>query len=197
MFIKGLKKHSLNMVPPVRLPLFSRIRISTSVLGTLASTLLLAAGVFAQKISVEFDQAVDFSKYRTFAIRDGQLNSRNPALNSELVKKRIEADIERALTAKGLTSVSGRADLNVRYQFGAVRKVETEAYPAGWRGWGTRVVKVPYAEGTLIIDLRDSSTRSLVWRGIAREEKKDVSKIQAKLDDMVRKSLEKYPPKKK
>ena len=63
-------------------------------------TLLTAGGVFAQKITVEFDQAVDFSKYKTFAIRDGQLHSKNPALNSELVKKRIETDIERDLDRK-------------------------------------------------------------------------------------------------
>ncbi len=90
---------------------------------------------------------------------------------------------------------SGPSDLNVRYHFGSARKMETEAYPAGWRGWGTRIVRVPYAEGTLVIDLRDPSTHSLVWRAIASEEKSDATKIQGKLDDMVRKSLEKYPPK--
>jgi hypothetical protein len=155
------------------------------------------AGAFAQKVTVEFDQAADFSKYKTFAIRDGQLNSKNPALNSELIKKRIDADIERDLTARGLTMVSGKSDLNVRYRFGSARKVQAEAYPAGWRGLGTRVVRVPYTEGTLVIDLRDASTRSLVWRGIASEEKSDANKIERKLDDMVKKSLEKYPPKQK
>ena len=50
---------------------------------------LSSALAWAQKITVEFDQAADFSRFKTFAIRDGQLNSRNPALNSELVKKRI------------------------------------------------------------------------------------------------------------
>jgi hypothetical protein len=83
----------------------------------------------------------------------------------------------------------------VRYTFGSARKIEREAYPAGWRGWGTRVVRVPYAEGTLVIDLRDPSTRSLVWRGIAREEKSDAVKIEGKIDDMVKKAIEKYPPK--
>ena len=38
---------------------------------------------------------------------------------------------------------------------------------------------------------------SLVWRGISSEEKHDASNIQGKFDDMVEKSLEKYPPKKK
>ncbi len=151
----------------------------------------------AQKVSVEFDQAADFTKYKTFAIRNGQLNSRNPALNSELIKKQIEADIERGLTARGLTEASGPTDLNVVYHFGTARKTELESYPAGWRGWGTRVVRVPYSEGTLVIDLRDPSTRSLVWRAIASEQKSDPSKIAGKLDSMVKKSLEKYPPKAK
>ena len=158
---------------------------------------LSTALAWAQKITVEFDQAADFSKYKTFAIRDGQLNSRNPALNSELVKKKIEADITRDLTARGLEITTGRSDLNVRYHFGSVRKAEIERYPAGWYGMGTRIVRVPYTEGTLVIDLRDPSTRSLVWRGIASEEKSDGTKIEGKLDDMVRKAIDKYPPKPK
>src|SRR5579863_125922 len=157
--------------------------------------LLAASSALAQKVTVQFDPAADFSRYKTFAIRGGQLNSRNPALNTELVKKRIEADIAQSLTAKGLTMVAGRADLNVRYTLGAARRTQVEAYPAGWRGLGTRWVRVPYAEGTLVIDLRDPSTRSLVWRAIASEEKRDPTKLEGKLDDMVKKSLKKYPPK--
>ena len=159
--------------------------------------LLAASLTWAQKITIEFDQAADFSRYKTFAIREGQLNSRNPALNNELVKKQIEADITRDLTARGLEMTTGKSDLNVRYHFGSARKNEIETYPAGWRGFGTRVVRVPYTEGTLVIDLRDPGTRSLVWRGIASEEKSDPTKIEGKLDNMVKKALEKYPPKPK
>jgi hypothetical protein len=162
---------------------------------TLILILLAAGSAFAQKVTVEFDQAADFAKYKTFAIRDGQLNAKSPALNNELVKKRIEADIERELTARGLRRAEGQADLNVRYHLGAVGKKEVERYPAGWRGLGTRVVRVPYTEGTLVIDLRDPATRSLVWRSIASEEKSEASQIEGKLEDMVRKSIEKYPPK--
>ena len=165
-------------------------------MAVLLLTLLVAHGAFAQKVTMEFDQAADFSKYKTFAIRDGRLNSKNPALNSDLVKKRIDADIEKYLTARGLTEVSEKSDLNVRYTFGTARKTEVESYPTGWYGWGRRVVRVPYAEGTLVIDLRNPATRSLVWRAIASEEKSDSSKIEGKLDDMVKKSMAKYPPKK-
>ena len=164
----------------------------------LGIALLLPLAALAQKVTVEFDQAADFTKYKTFAIRMGRLNSKNPSLNSELVKKKIDGDITSNLIAKGLMPVEGGpSDLNVRYTLGSARRVEVERYPAGWYGLGTRAVRVPYAEGTLVLDLRDPSTRSLVWRAIATEERGDPNQLAGKLDDMVRKSIDKYPPKKK
>jgi hypothetical protein len=159
--------------------------------------LFVALTAFGQKVTVEFDQSVDFSHYRTFAIRNGRLNSKSPALNSELTRKNLEHEIERALSAKGLEPGGQRSDLNVFYTLGSARGVEREAYPAGWRGLGTRVVRTPYAEGTLVIDLRDPSTRSLVWRAIATEKQSEPAKLQGKLDDMVRKAFDRYPPKRK
>ena len=133
---------------------------------TVTLLLLAASSVFAQKIQIESDQSVNFAKFRTFTIRAGRLNSSNPSLNNELTRKQIDSDIEKYLGARGLTFVPrGMADLNVSYTLGAARNVQNEVYPAGWRGWGTRVVKVPYTEGTLVVDLRDPTTRSLVWRG--------------------------------
>lgn len=162
------------------------------------ATVFLATVAHAQKVTVEFDRSADFSRFRTFAIRGGELNSKNAALNSDLVRKQINDDIARGLTARGLMEVtSGPADLNVRYTFGSARRTQVEAYPAGWYGWGTRYVRVPYAEGTLVIDFRDPTTRSLVWRSVASENKSDPVKLEGKLDDMVKKSIEKYPPKAK
>jgi len=173
-----------------------RHRASWQSIAVFALFLFAAHGAFAQKVTMEFDQSIDFSKYKTFAIRESQLNSKNAALNSELVKKRIDADIVRYLSAKGLSEVSGPSDLNVRYVFGSARKSEVESYPAGWYGLGTRYVRVPYSEGTLVIDLRDPTTRALAWRAISSEDKSDPTKIESKLDDMVKKAFEKYPPKK-
>ena len=70
--------------------------------------MLAVLGAFAQKITVAFDEAADFARYKTFAIRDGRLTSANPALNSELVKKRIEGRHRAPLTAKGLSQGSAR-----------------------------------------------------------------------------------------
>jgi hypothetical protein len=49
----------------------------------------------------------------------------------------------------------------------------------------------------VLIDPCDPNTRSLVWRGIATDEQNEPSKLQGKLDDMVKKSFAKYPPKEK
>jgi len=160
--------------------------------------LLFSFGVLAQKIQIESDPEANFSKYKTFTIAEGRMNSKSPELNSELIRKKVQFDLRKNLEAKGLTYVEyGPSDLNVRFTLGAARKIERDVYPAGWRGWGTRVVRVPYTEGTLVIDLLDRGAHSMVWRGIAREEKSDPSKVEAKLDDMVKKAIDKYPPKAK
>ena len=41
------------------------------------------------------------------------------------------------------------------------------------------------------------STHALTRLGIATQDKSDATKLEGKLDDMVKKSLEKYPPKQK
>jgi len=159
--------------------------------------LVLAGQIYAQKVDIEFDESADFSGYKTFAIQEGQLNAKAPALNSELTRKKIDNEIRKRLIEKGLMEVSAKPDLNVRFTLGSARRSEVEAYPAGWRGLATRRVRVAYTEGTLVINLRDTSKRELVWRAIAVEDKSDPAKISEHLDDMVRKSIEKYPPKKK
>ena len=166
-------------------------------LGVIMVMACSARGALPQKVTAEADRAVDFSKFKTFNIVGRELNSKNPALNSDLVKKQLDSDIEHALEAKGMEMTTVRPDLNIRYHLGSARRSELESYPAGWYGLGTRVVRVPYSEGTLVIDLRDPNTRSLVWRGIATDQQNEPSKLQGKLDDMVKKSFEKYPPKEK
>jgi len=166
--------------------------------GTLLLLMALAAGsALAQKIDIEFDDSAVFERYKTFHIVEGQLNAKSAALNSELTRRKIENEIRKRLAEKGLMEVESKTDLNVRFTLGQARKTEVQAYPAGWRGLGTRRVRVAYTQGTLVINLRDTSRKELVWRSIAVEDKNDPIEISKHLDDMVRKSIEKYPPKQK
>jgi hypothetical protein len=151
----------------------------------------------AQEVNIEFDESVDFTRFKTFAMREGNITSRAPALNSPLTKKRLHSEIEKALTARGLTAVDGPADLEVSWEFGSARKLDTQTYPAGWRGRGTRVVQVRQSEGTLVVDLLDTVSRTLVWRSVATDAERNPQKLAGQLDKLARKSLGKYPPKKK
>lgn len=162
---------------------------------TLLVVLSFVPAAFGVTVNTEFDDAVDFAKFKTFAIREAHLNSKAPALNSDLTKKRIQSDIEHAFTEKGLSIAAGQADLNVSFEFGSVRNMATKAYPAGWRGMQTHVVKTPESAGTLVIDLHDSSTNALVWRGVATEAEPNPMKLADQLEAMVKKSVAKYPPK--
>ena len=162
----------------------------------LAASSIVVSSAAAQKVSADFDETSDFSAFKTFAIREGQLRTQSPALNSELTRQHIEQEIERSLTAKGLMRVTEAPDLNVTYTLGSRQGVETETFPAGARGLRTRVARIPTTAGSLVIDLRNPKTRSLVWRGIATDNERDPAKLAGKLDEMVRKTLAKYPPKK-
>jgi len=160
--------------------------------------LALAAGtILAQKVDIESDDSVDYAKYKTFRIGEGQLKSKSPTLNSDLTRRKIENEIRKRLIEKGLSETSSQPDLNVMFRLGSARRNEVDAFPAGRYGRATRRVVTQYTEGTLIIDLRDTGKRELVWRAVAVEDKGDPSKIADRLDDMVRKSFDKYPPKKK
>jgi hypothetical protein len=161
------------------------------VLALIAAT---AASAVAQKITTEFDESVDFTRFKTFAISEDDVRSQSPALNSELTQKRVEGEVERALTARGLEK-SAQPDLDVIFSLGSDPGTKTERLPARWRGRG-RAVRVPNMAGTLVIDLRDAETRSLVWRGVAMEDERDPVKLATRLDDMVRRTIARYPPKK-
>lgn len=154
----------------------------------------LPATALAQKVTVDFDQDSDFSKFKTFYINEGQLNSKNPSLNSDLVRKKIQAEIRKRLIERGLSEVTQGQNLNVRFSLGSSPRKEVDVYPTRW--YGARRVVTRYTEGTLVIDLRDTSQRALVWRAVS-EEDGSPSHINDKIDDMVKKSFEKYPPKKK
>src|SRR5579862_4301197 len=152
---------------------------------------LLALSTFAQKVTIESDDTVDFSQYKTFSIVNGELNAKSAALNNDLIHRKIEENIRKRLTEKGLTEVSTRPDLNVRFNLGAPRRNERDVVAVGPYG-GVRRVRVVYTDGTLVIDLRDTSRKELVWRSQAVDSESDASKIAGHLDDMVKKSFEKY-----
>jgi hypothetical protein len=164
--------------------------------------LLVAPAAWAQKVDVDFNSNVDFSKFKTYA----WLESKHPAKG--LWPQRVIDGIDKQLQAKGLKKVemSQNPDLEVVYNSGVKERTTVEGYDYGygygpWWGWGgprsTTYQTYVDKEATLAVDLVDTAQKEMVWRGVARDTLSDSSeKNQKKLDKALEKMFKKYPPKK-
>jgi hypothetical protein len=167
--------------------------------------LVLAAATAAcstLQISSDWDHTVDFSKYKTFALREGT------KVSDSLVEQRIERGIASTLQAKGLKEVSDSPDLlvysHVRVSNQKQINYNTYGYGGwyGWGGWGpggwstttATVTNVPV--GTLIVDLVDASRKALVWRGTATDtiSSNPNDRSQEKVDAALAKLFATFPP---
>ena len=162
--------------------------------------LLATAGAArAQQIKVHYDRGVDFTRFKTYSWMEGE-PSTNPAAHQQIVLA-----IDKQLMSKGLRRVEEKGDLNVGYyaSLGGNVNARMVEYTQGldvsrWEGGFGETVKpqvgaMPMAR--VVLDLVDSSTKKLVWRGIARNAftpnqahaKKRISSDMAKM-------LKKFPP---
>jgi hypothetical protein len=168
----------------------------------------MATVMFADDHTVEFDKNGDFSKLRTFAVREGKISSGRQELNNSLVVRKTSDAIRASLTSRGLTESSSQPDVIVEFSAsgrdytigpGGRASVIDESRPPedirGRRGHGDAPVR--YSEGTLIIDVKRAQTSELVWRGIYNDHEKNSAKLGQKLPDNARKLLSEYPSRRK
>ena len=169
---------------------------------TLAVALALGAGIaLAGSAKVDYDHKIDFSKYKTYILKAG-----TPAA-TPFGQERLEESIVAALKAKGWTRATGdSADVevvtHVEHSTEKVADVSTFGYGGypGWGGWGgaygsssVSVREIPI--GTLILDIVDGGSNTLVWRGVASDTMSDKpDKMKQKVDKALNKLLKDFPP---
>lgn len=173
------------------------MRISTIV--TTLGLALVSATASAQDVTYDYDKATDFSKIKTYAWIAGT------NLSDEFNHKRIVTAIDAQLTAKGLTQVAAGAtpDMLVAYHaaFDKNLQINASSFDSGpWRYGGNRSGSARVEEivnGTLVVDLVDAKTETLIWRGIAKKDI-DTNAKPEKRDKNMNKAAEKlfkdYPP---
>ncbi len=167
------------------------------------SLFYLAAGVLvllAAKVMVDYNHNVDFTRYKTYSWI--KVEAGDP-----LWPDRIMSAVDSQLTAKGWTKVpdSGDASLSA---FGATHtqpRLETFYNSLGggwyWNGFGdgvayTTVENIPI--GTLVVDIFDTPTKKLIWRGRAEDALSDKpEKNEKKLEKVVEEMFKHFPPKPK
>ena len=163
----------------------------------LAAVVAVLAISCASTINVRSDvnKQADFSRYRTFSIRDGN-STGNPVMD-----QRIKADVEMALRAKGLEEVqSGEGDAVVVAHAATQTRRSYETFYNGW-GWGWRwrwgapeVVVNEFQVGTIVVDMFDARTKTAVWHGYASHVLSDKpEKNDMRADEAVAKIFERFP----
>ena len=146
---------------------------------------LCSAFLFADERNVDFDHHTDFSKIKTFAVRQGRVNSPRPELNNPLLLKKVADAIQTTLTALGLKGTSNSPDILVDYS------VTSEDFSE------TRGGAPAFSQGTLVIDLIIRDSNMMVWRGVYRDNERNNAKLAQKLPEDARKTLSEYPPREK
>lgn len=138
------------------------------VTAPLGIVLLFATTSFAQQVKTDYDRGADFNQYKTYSWEKVQTRD-------SLWVDRIMEAVNGALAAKGWMPVQSGGDV-------AIVAVETtqnqqtldtfyDGLGGGWRwrgfgGFGESTTNVEnYKVGTLVIDLFDTKTKGLIWRG--------------------------------
>jgi len=187
---------------------FTSLPAGLIILCSLVLPASLHAPLLADDRHVDVDANADFSRMKTFAIRESTINSQKPELNNRLFVQKLQEAIRGELTAKGLKETADRPDLFVDFSIAGMDYSIVERHPAtripdgpgGQRGHvveGTGPQSVLSSEGTLVIDMTANPSGGLVWRGMYRDEESSGPKLAKKLPRDAKKLLSEYPPKKK
>jgi hypothetical protein len=148
--------------------------------------LMLSAFVLiADDHHIDFDRYTDFSTLKTFALREGKVDSSSPELNNTILLTRIADAIRSQLNGKGLKETRNDPAIIVDYRIGAEEFLTQRGGPTA------------YSEGTLVVDLLERASGTLIWRGVYRDNERNNLKLAQKLPGDVKKFLSEYPPRQK
>jgi len=129
---------------------------------------ITSATAVGQQVSVNYNHSQSFAQYHTYAWGSNNAN----AIQNSILAQVAQQDIDSAMQAKGFSKVqeSQNPDLILTANGGLKQQTSYSAW--GMRGIGGGmggITPEQSMEGTMIVDLYDAKTQSLIWRGIAQD----------------------------
>ena len=161
----------------------------------LCATLLCMASAIAvgQQVSVNYNHGQDFTQFHTYAWGSNNANQ----IQNSILAQVAQQNIDSALQGKGLQKVqeSEKPDLIVTANGGMRQQTSYTAW--GMRGIGGGmggITPQQNIEATLIVDLYNAKTQSLLWRGIGQDTlSNNGNKNQQIVEKAVQKMFKQYP----
>jgi hypothetical protein len=159
-----------------------------------ALTAALGGIALVAAVKTDYSHSTDFGRYRTYSwisVKAGD----------SLWQDRITQAVDSQLAAKGWSKVPSGGDASVS-AFGATHNQQTlqtfyDGFP-GWRWRGfdeatTTVENTPV--GTLVVDIFDTQSKKLLWRGSSSDSLSEKSdKNEKKLEKSVEDMFKHFPP---
>lgn len=128
---------------------------------------LTSAIALAQTVSVNYNKSQNFSQYHTYAWATDNANQ----IQNSILAQEAKTDIDTAMQGKGLQLVQESQTPDIILTANGGMKQQTSYSAMGMRGFGGGMGTITPEQnviGTMIVDLYDAKTKSLVWRGIAQ-----------------------------
>jgi hypothetical protein len=176
------------------------VRFRRAVFVLIGVILLSAAKSPAQQVKTDYDRGANFAQYKTYSWE--QVKTRDT-----LDVDRIKAAVNAALTAKGWTQVESGSDVSViAIEMTRDQQTLNTFYDGFGGGWGWRrfgaggfgeatTTTETYRVGTVVVDLFDTKTKQLIWRGASSDTLSNNSDKNIKnLDKGVEKMFKNFPP---
>jgi len=154
---------------------------------------ITSAVAVGQQVSVNYNHSQSFSQYHTYAWGSNNTNQ----IQNSILAQVAQQDIDTAMQAKGLQKVqeSQNPDLILLASGGMRQQTSYSAW--GMRGIGGGmggITPQQNVEATLIVDLHDSKSQSLIWRGIAQDTlSNNGNKNQQAVQNAINKMFKQWP----
>ena len=177
------------------------MKLQKAVFVLMGMMLLFAGSLSAQQVKTDYDRNANFGQYKTYSWE--QVKTKD-ALDVD----RIKAAVNAALAARGWTLVdSGGGDVSIiALEMTHDRQTLNTFYDGFGGGWGWRrfgggglgeatTTTETYKVGTVVVDLFDTKTKQLIWRGAASDTLSNNSDKNIKnLEKGVDKMFKHFPP---
>ncbi len=163
----------------------------------LLSLVLTVGPAAAQDVKTDYDKSVDFANYRTYYWEKDKVT------NNDIMNQRFVDAVDGQLQAKGWRRQEGSGDAALAAHLATQDKKSINTFYSGWGpgwGWGgvggTGTTTVTdYTEGTLVLDIFDTASKKLIWRGTASDTISDNPEKNAKkINKAAEKWFKKFPP---
>jgi hypothetical protein len=164
------------------------MKIQKFVVGLIGLMLLFAGRASAQQVKTDYDRSANFAQYKTYSWEH-------------------KSAVNTALAAKGWTQVDSGGDVSiVAVEITRNQQTLNTFYDGFGGGWGWRrfggggfgeatTTTETYKVGSVVVDLFDTKTKQLIWRGTTSDTLSNKSDKNIKnLDKGVEKMFKQFPP---